>query len=344
MKKFVTLVVAFLVAFVTNALGDGVWEYNSLTDKPIFQPKRGPSLASGSKVESLPLKLPIGSKRVIRDYIVASNNLAMNVIVGLGIYEPKIKELRNSRWSFGYSSYEDMLLDSRKIMEEAVAIFKTNNISPQTMVYAILRVTYFNDETENIGRDRIMLNMANPASTFGTLTADKAMSVIGIDSSFYSEQVVIPVPKLFRAEYTVDVSPTEQAKLVWTESTGPQLANWKSQKDSTVQEYVYLRSWAADGSLRSRFTLETLSGEKATYTQFGVRMQAPTFKIRMGEVDVTVARGSDTDIVTSQDMQNWRVIQSISSAQSAYPGSDYKTFTFLVPMNQSHLIISGGSH
>jgi hypothetical protein len=131
---------------------------------------------------------------------------------------------------------------------------------------------------------------------------------------------------------------------VWTKETGPQLANWKSPKDSTTQNYVYLRSWAADGSVRSRFTLETLSGEKVTYTQFGVRLKSPEFSISKGEVGVTVARGSDTYIATSQDMKDWQIVQSISSAQSGNPGSDYQSFRFLVPMNQSHLIISGGSY
>lgn len=325
-----------------NVFGEGDWKLVSVTNKPSFEEKQSVALA-GSEVDRLPLKLPIGSKRAIRDYIVASNNLAMNVIVGLGTYEPTTKELRNSRWSFGYSSYEEMLADSRAIMEQAVAIFKTNNMPSDRMVYSILRVTYFNDNPLP-DHDPIVLNMINPASAFGTLTADKAMSVLGVDAPVLKEQVVIPVPKLSRAEYTVDISPTEQAKMVWTEATGPQLQNWKSAKEYTIQGYVYLRSWAADGSVRARFTLETLSGENVTYTQFGVRMKPPAFAIRKGEVDVTVARGSDTAIATSQDMQNWTVVQSISSAQSAAGTGDYQTFTFSVPMNQSHLIISGSSY
>jgi hypothetical protein len=269
----------------------------------------------------------------------------MNIVVGLATYTPKTFELSTSLYAYnGYKDYEDMLVAAKVAMVQAVAIFKTNNIPSDRMVYAILMVTYFNNEIGDIGRDRIVLAMANPASTFGTLTADKAMSVVTIDDPAHKEQVVIPVPKLLKAEYVVDVSPTEQAKLVWTEATGPQLANWKSAKDSTVQEYVYLRSWAADGSVRSRFTLETLSGEKVTYTQFGVRMKPPTFAIRQGEIDVTVARGSDTDIATSQDMQNWRVVQSIGSTQSATNLSDYHTLKFSIPMNDTHLIIKGFSY
>jgi hypothetical protein len=342
MKMF--LLVSVLLAFVMNVFGDGDWKLVSITDNPpSVVSDNSPKLAS-LQSDGLPLRLPIGSTSTIRDYIVASNGLAMNVIVGLGVYTPKTKELTNGRWSFGYGSYEQMLEDSRKIMEQAVAYFKTNDFSADTMVYSILIVTYFNDEMGTLDRDRITLNMINPCSTFGTLTADKAMAVIGIDAPSYKEQVIVPVPKLRRAEYTVDISSTEQAKLVWTKETGPQLANWKSPKDSTVQNYVYLRSWAADGSVRSRFTLETLTGERVTYTQFGVRLKSPEFSIRKGEVGVTVARGSDTYIATSQDMKDWQVVQSISSTQSGNPGSDYQSFKFLVPMNQSYLIISGGSY
>jgi len=329
-----------------NVLGDGDWKLVSVTDStPSTVSDNSPKLASlQGGGDGLPLKLPIGSRKAIRDYIVASNGLAMNVIVGLAIYTPKTKELTNGRWSFGYGSYEQMLEDSRNIMAQAVTIFKTNNISPDTMVYAILRVTYFNNES-GVEKFPLVFSMENPASTFSTLNAEKAMEVIGLDDPARIEQVVVPIPKLPKIEVTAEIQEGTQATMIWTPETGPQLSStWKTKdptRESTISGYLYLKNWLIDGSLRTRISLTTASGQVVTYTQFGVRITPPVFAIRNGEVDLTVSNGSDTDIFSSKDWVNWTRVQSV---RSFHAGSDRPTATFVVPMNQNHLIFRGVSY
>lgn len=329
-----------------SALGDGDWKLISITDN--FPAVNSPKLASTTSGDGLPLKLPIGSTKAIRDYITASNGLSMNIIVGLAVYGPLHKELTNSRWSYGYASYDRMLADSRRVMSQAIDMFGTNSISSDTMVYAILMVTYFNDspsvERWPIERWPIALDIINPASTFGTLTLDKAMDVLGLDDPSYTELVIVPVPKLAKVEVVAEIEPGVQATMTWAIGGGPQLSStWKEKdpsRESTIAGYLYLKAWAADGSIRSRISLTT-DDETVTYTQFGVRITPPKFTIRKGEVDVTVASGSDTDIFSSRDLNGWTSIQSLRSFHST---SDYPTATFTVPMGQSHMIFRGVSY
>jgi hypothetical protein len=222
-------------------------------------------------------------------------------------------------------------------MSQAIDMFRTNSISPETMVYAILMVTYFNDNS-SIKKWPIALDMINPASTFGTLTLDKAMDVLGLDDPSYTELVIVPIPKLAKVEVVAEIEPGVQAKMTWTLESGPKLLNWKNEKEHTIQGYLYIRSWAADGSIRSRISLTTDAGKTVTYTQFGVRITPPKFTIRKGEVDVTVASGSDTDIFSSRDLNGWTSIQSLRSYNS---GSDYPIKTFAIPMDQSHQFFKG---
>lgn len=342
------LLVSVLLAFVMNAFGDGDWKLVSVTDNPVSVSDNGPKLASlqgGDLGDGLPLKLPIGSRKAIRDYIVAPTNMQMNIVVGLAIYGSRTFELTTSLYAYnGYRSYEEMLAVAKLAMVQAVAIFKTNSIPSETTVYSVLRVTYFNSEVGN-SKFPIALSMENPASTFSTLTVEKAMDVIGPDDPARIEQVVVPIPKLAKVEVLAEIEEGVQATMTWTPESGPQLSStWKakdSTRESTIAGYLYLKNWLIDGSIRSRVSLTTSSGKVVTYTQFGVRITPPDFAIRNGEIDLTVSNGSDTDIFSSPDLVNWTRIQSI---RSFHAGSDRPTATFTVPMNQSHLFFRGASY
>ena len=316
-----------LTSLSLPAFAGGEWVF---TDPPINQAPDGSYVRNPSASirgdwkqnrvlhgtpSSLPDHLPgMGSRETMLNYIVASNNLGMNIYVGLVIYEPVTErfEMTTGKWSDGFASYADFLVDARTGLELVLSRYATNSLNPDHIVYATLYVTYFNGMPLNSaerGNGMAML-VANPVSRFADLNIEKIMESLEPTDNVSIAQVIVPVPRLDKIVMTAQVATNRIATLSWTESSGPVLnSEWgkQSPKEWSTPTYLYLRSWLCGGTMPIRIQLRTVAGNIVDYTQFGDNLGDVRLQMLNGGTAILVyrPRGADVDLSSSPDLVNW---------------------------------------
>ncbi len=321
--KTLWAIVLTLVSVSLSAFAGGEWVF---TDPPITQAPDGSYVRNPdasikgdwktSRVlhgtpSSLPDHLPgMGSKETMLNYIVASNNMAMNVHIGLVIETPVRHELRTGRWADGFSSYAECLKDIGTGFALVWAKYRTNDLPHDSLVYATITVTYFNDNV--VGEDRgngLALQVYNPVDTVERVTLDKILASIEIDDKINYGQVIVRVPRLTSINMLVEVEPGLIAELDWTAAGAKPSSLWRtlSSREWTTPTYLYLRNWYADGSKPGRFTLRSQTGQVVTYTQYGDDLGDVRLEMLRGATAIKISRprGADIDLFSSPDLVNW---------------------------------------
>ncbi len=321
MKTIVKLVVALVFSVNIFANSGGDWVMNSDPSVPILGPSSTQRRALASVNNALPESLPgIGSRQIMRDYIVGFNDLAMNIHVGLQSDSPEDLLIMTGKWSDGYNSYAEFLADIEEGLSRVLARFRTNNLPSERLVYANVYITYLNDGNFSEDRgNRVALSILNKVSTFGQLTLDKVMddSVVGLNCEA-TEQVIIRMgPRLKKIDIAVELSPGTFAEFNWTALTGPAPLStiWRqfSTKEWTTASYLYIRGWLADGSRPVRTVLQANTGDQAVYTQFGDRIRIPDLAIQGGNLVINSAKGSNLELWSSMDLKTWQRLTTVKS-------------------------------
>ncbi len=324
MKTMWALVLIF-VSLLPAFAGGGEWVF---TDPPLTQSTDGSYVRNPSasirgdwkqnrvlhgSPTALPDRLPgMGSRENMLDYIVASNNFAMNVNIGLVIEEPASEyfSLRTGRWSDGYRSYSEALTDIGTGFALVWNKFRTNNLPQDSLVYATITVTYFHDNV--VGEDRgngLALQVYNPVDRLNRVTLEKILASIEIDDPIDYGQVIVRVPRLTSINMKVEVQPGLIAELDWTAAGAKPSTLWRtlSSREWTTATYLYLRNWYADGSKPGRFTLRSQAGQVVTYTQYGDNLGDVRLEMLRGATAIRVSRprGATVDLSSSPDLVNW---------------------------------------
>lgn len=322
--KTLWAIVLTLVSVSLSAFAGGEWVF---TDPPITQTPDGSYVRNPDAsikgdwkqnrvLHGTPVKLPdqlpgMGSRETMLNYIVASNNMAMNVHIHLLIEQPSRFELSTGRWSDGYASYRDCLDDVRKGMKFVLDKFRTNDLPSQSVVYGRIYITYFNDNVT--GEDRgngLALSVYNEVSSFEDMTLDRIMGALEIDDEIAYGQVIVRVPRLDGINMQVQIQPGVVAELDWSASTGAKPSSlWRerSSREWTTPTYLYLRNWYADGSKSGRFTLRAHTGQVITYTEYGDNLGDVAMQMLHGGTAIRVfrPRGAAVDLASSPDLLNW---------------------------------------
>ncbi len=322
MKALWALVLT-LVSVSLSAFAGGEWVF---TDPPIIQTPDGSYVRNPdasirgdwkqSRVlhgspSKLPEQLPgMGSREAMLNYIVATNNMAMNVHISLVIETPVRRELSTGRWADGFSSYAECLKDIGTGFALVWAKYRTNDLPHDSLVYATITVTYFNDNV--VGEDRgngLALQVYNPVDTVERVTLDKILASIEINDKIDYGQVIVRVPRLASINMKVEVEPGLIAELDWTATGAKPSSLWRtlSSREWTTATYLYLRNWYADGSKPGRFTLRSQAGQVVTYTQYGDNLGDVRLEMLHGATAIKISRprGADVDLVSSPDFRTW---------------------------------------
>ncbi len=271
---------------------------------------------------SLPERLPgMGSREAMLDYIVASNNMAMNVHISLLVEQPSRQELMTGRWSNGFRSYRECLDDIRNGMSFVLERFSTNKIPATSLVYAIVYVTYFNDNVTNQDRGNgLALSIYNPVDRFDRINLDKIMGAIEIDDDIGYGQVIVRVPVLDWIVMKVEVQPGLIAEMSWTKAMGAQPSSlWQqySKREWTTPTYLYLRNWYADGSKPTRISLRKASGGvRSTYTQYGDNLENVQLGLSATSLDVLSPRGATVTVYGSTDLNTWTPLTDLQTSSN----------------------------
>jgi len=350
-----TLLSTILLAFLVSALGDSwtpVQETRSAKDSvlnddgdtarmSIVKPGYRHRKVALQSEERLPLRLAgLGSQRSLRDQIVAPENPAANLHVGLAVGGTNSLEVSTGKWSYGYSSWEECVADTPFGYQIVFDKFKTNKFNPSEMVYVILQYTYFNYE-ESLGIYRTALLIYMPLCRFDQLLSlDNITRPLTFDCPTRVEQVVLPVPSLFKMKFAVELDPAKPEQIAVLEWKAPrelQMSNWPESGNRTVETYLYITRWMGVGQYKSRVWLKTKSGEEATYTHFGEMVSPPTFELsRNGRLNVGAAHGSDVEIFVSTNTTDWVLVHVIRNTEPVT--------TLSVPFTEKMLLFRGVSY
>lgn len=310
-----------LALFLTFAVGVWAGEGWVIRDpsQPVLEPKVRALASTGSN--KLPDRLPIGDRETVLNYIVAPNNMGAYISISLWGMRPDRFEVGTGRFSPGYGSYREFLRDLRTGVEMIYETFLTNGFKPASNVWADLSIIYFSrgEYAEPTGNGLALLTQ-NDAGLFKDLTVDKVMEALDPSREINIIQVIVPVPRLESVQMSVEVQPGITAEMSWSEERGSILnSSWSSgigKREWTTPTYLYLRYPVADGSHYGRITLTTKSGERATYTQFGYKVEEPTLGLSTSEIRVNSNPGSDVLIESTADFRSWKTEFIIKSAQA----------------------------
>lgn len=322
-KNFVLSFVLFLV-FVTGIKADDGWVIRDPSRPVLVSTPKARALASTGGLTKLPDRLPIGSRETVLDYVVATNSMSPYVSVSLRAFRPDRFEVGIGKFSKGYGSYEDFLRDVREGVEIITKTFSTNSVPAKSNVVVQLNVGYFyNGESQEavVGNGMALLGQ-NQVSTFEDLTVDKVMSALDPTNTIQIIQVIVPVPRLKAVDMSVEFRTANTnftATMSWTEELGARPSStWTNvgPREWTTPTYLYLRYPVADGSHYTRINLTTKTGETASYTQFGFKVEEPTLGFSSSGIRIGSNPGSDVLVESTSNFQDWKTEFFVKSAQA----------------------------
>ena len=254
----------------------------------------------------LPDHLAIGSRAELRKYIVAKNNLEMNVwlTVQYSNNVNSLSQIQVGKWADGYDSFEEFLSDTTKGFQALTSRVMTATNYVKGDVWFEVAVSYLNGHS----------GIASPLGMSLTRKQGgrETLVISQIVDSFRSlevndfERLIVPIPALHQLEIEVTDGVGQVGTLTWVESNGVvKLASWpKPQGEPVTTLYFGMRGWLCDASYRVRVRLTPKQGDSETYTQYGDRLSIPTtVGISKDQgIQIIAPKGADVDILSSSNV------------------------------------------
>ncbi|MBP9847216.1 MAG: hypothetical protein KBD43_14245 [Saprospiraceae bacterium] len=336
MKVF-SLIVA-LFAFIVSAIG-GDWTApvvqtfpdRETAEKVVRRLMLGTTERPQPKLagvgDTLPTQLHMfGDPTLVRDWIVGKGHgfgvLNVTVGIGYGTADGEWSETTTTKATYGYSSYSEAMEDAKIGFAQVMVTQASRTNYPGGTVYAMYIVSYFNDDP-GIAQDSIGVFVANPIGEMGTVTADAYVAQLAPQKPFLSENVTIRVPSLVLVYTEVafvgekyETNRIEWSR--WSVREGPKLSSgWPAKlPERSSQGFLIVKGIVARGEHPARLAIETSTGERRVFTQFGDDLLQP-IKLGIGKDGVIrineCPRGANIDVHLSVDGRNWSSVATIWS-------------------------------
>jgi hypothetical protein len=257
----------------------------------------------------LPESLPIGDESTFLNWIVTSANQTLpgpSFVISL-FYTNKqgqYKQVAPNMWDWKVNSIDDYL--STVVYESGRLVDYVNETggAMDGSLVGFVGTVEFGVDTE--GFLTLFWSKNFPSFSDISLEALKTPTIKG-------ERVAVPVPGL--ESLRLDIGTPIPCSYAWTNGYGGTYVDWPAdqlQNEPTKPGFVGLSKWYSLRQYRLRVTI-CAQGLTGTYTQDNALLKEPVIKVvSPRRLDVTMSKGSDVTILSSDDLKTWTVIKSYS--------------------------------
>jgi len=259
------------------------------------------SVVTPPVVDPLSDRIPIGSERTVRKWIVSTNGAPSKAFT-LSFFVLKV----DGTWAEpdlqcrvdGFSSYEEyasnmtegaIILQNRS---DVRTLYTTGDIWLNTHVF-------YTKEAQSSGL-WLQYNLGPLEGITSNLVYEALMS----DIPALQEQVFFPVKGL--TNIIVEVSKDEGYSWSLVQARAAK-ASWPPAPPADEPSrpgMAVFSHWYSTGEWRTRITLETLL-ERKTYTQFGESLRPPRVEVTSNRIALNLSAGADLQVEFSPDLKNW---------------------------------------